>query len=181
MQTMRPSRREASRPPSPPRTIVGVSETGISVRDVADADRAAWSDLFRGYRDFYRLAPDEEVIARVWAWLMDSGGEVRGLVAVDGDEVVGIAHYRRFANPSSGTHEVYLDDLFTAPAARGRGAARALIEHLAARAAAEGLGGVSWITADDNHTARRLYDSVATATHWVTYELKSPLRVPNGA
>ena len=49
-----------------------------------------------------------------------------------------------------------------------------MIEHLAALAAGEGLTGVSWITADDNRTARRLYDSVATATHWVTYELKPP-------
>jgi ribosomal protein S18 acetylase RimI-like enzyme len=158
-----------------------VSDTRISVRDVADEDRAAWSDLFRGYRDFYRLTPDEDVIARVWAWLRDVGGEVRGVVAVDGDQIVGIAHYRRFANPSSGSHELYLDDLFTAPTARGRGAGRAMIEHLAARAAAEGLGGVSWITAEDNHTARGLYDSVATATHWVTYELKSPLPGRNGA
>jgi ribosomal protein S18 acetylase RimI-like enzyme len=158
-----------------------VSDTGISVRDVADADQAAWGELFRGYRDFYRLAPDEKVIARVWDWLRDSGGEVRGLVAADGDQVIGIAHYRRFANPSSGSHELYLDDLFTAPAARGRGAGRAMIEHLAARAAAEGLTGVSWITADDNHTARRLYDAVATATHWVTYELKPPLHGRNGA
>ena len=149
-------------------------DTRISVRDVADADRAAWAEHFRGYRDFYRLPPDEEVVARVWACLRDSDGEVRGLVAHDGDEIVGIAHYRRFANPSSGSHELYLDDLFTAPAARGRGAGRAMIEHLAALAAGEGLTGVSWITADDNHTARRLYDSVATATHWVTYELKPP-------
>ncbi len=157
-----------------------MSDTRISVREVADADRAAWAELFRGYRDFYRLAPDEDVIARVWGWLRDSGGEVHGLVAVDHDQVVGIAHYRRVANPSSGSHELYLDDLFTAPAARGRGAGRAMIEHLAARAAADGLTGVSWITADDNHTARRLYDAVATATHWVTYELKPPPPGPDG-
>jgi ribosomal protein S18 acetylase RimI-like enzyme len=150
-----------------------MSDTGITVRDVSDRDHAAWARLFRGYREFYRLAPDEGVLTRVWGWLRDSGGEVRGLVAVDGGQVIGIAHYRRFANPSSGSYEFYLDDLFTAPEARGRGAGRALIQHLAARAAAEGLSGVSWITAEDNHTARRLYDSVATATHWVTYELTS--------
>lgn len=158
-----------------------MSETGISVRDVADADQAEWSRLFRGYREFYRLAPDETVVARVWDWLRDGEAEVRGLVAVEGDRVVGIAHYRRFANPSSGSYELYLDDLFTAPAARGRGAGRALIQHLADRAAAEGLGGVSWITADDNRTARRLYDAVATATHWVTYELKPPPQGRTGA
>jgi ribosomal protein S18 acetylase RimI-like enzyme len=148
-----------------------VSDTGITIRDVAGGDQAAWAGLFRAYRDFYRLAPDEDVVARVWTWLREPGGEVRGLVALDGDRVVGMAHYRRFVNPSEGSHGLYLDDLFTAPDARGRGVGRALIEHLAARAAQEGLSGVSWITAEDNRTARRLYDSVATATHWVTYEL----------
>ena len=148
-----------------------MSDTGITVRDVSDGDHAAWAQHFRAYRDFYRLEPDEHVVSRVWDWLRDPEGEVRGLVALDGDRVVGVAHYRRVASPSSGSHGLYLDDLFTTPDARGRGVGRALIGHLAARAAAEGLSGVSWITADDNATARRLYDSLATATHWVTYEL----------
>jgi len=30
---------------------------------------------------------------------------------------------------------------------------------------------VRWITAGDNATARRLYDAVATATPWVTYDM----------
>jgi hypothetical protein len=45
------------------------------------------------------------------------------------------------------------------------------IAGLAAHAAAEGLSVVRWITAEDNRTARRLYDSVAAATPWVTYDL----------
>ena len=43
------------------------------------------------------------------------------------------------------------------------------------RAAAEGANVVRWITAADNTTARSLYDQVATATSWVTYDMKPDL------
>ena len=36
---------------------------------------------------------------------------------------------------------------------------------------------LKWITASDNATARRLYDAHATATPWVTYDMK-PSDVP---
>jgi hypothetical protein len=35
-----------------------------------------------------------------------------------------------------------------------------------------GWGVVTWITADDNTVARRLYDRVATAQRWVTYDME---------
>ncbi len=54
----------------------------------------------------------------------------------------------------------------------GRGVGRQLIEHLATIARERGWPSIRWITATDNATARRLYDDVAEATHWVTYELK---------
>jgi GNAT superfamily N-acetyltransferase len=146
----------------------------VTVRDVADRDAAEWADLFRGYRDFYRLAPDEHVVARVWSWLRDPSAAVDGLVAELDGRLVGIAHYRRFLRPSAGSTGLYLDDLFTHPAARGVGVGRALIERLSTLAAAEGLSVVRWITAEDNRTARRLYDSVAVATPWVTYDLTPP-------
>jgi ribosomal protein S18 acetylase RimI-like enzyme len=67
---------------------------------------------------------------------------------------------------------LYLDDLFTAPGARGTGAASALLKEAAARAG-EGEGSVvRWITATDNAAARSIYDSYAMATPWVTYEMK---------
>ncbi|WP_297342713.1 GNAT family N-acetyltransferase [Amnibacterium sp.] len=148
-----------------------MTDQGIIVRDVQEDDFAGWAELFRGYREFYRMDPDEEVVSRVWAWLRDPAVEVDGLVAVQDGALVGIAHIRRFHRPSAGTTGLYLDDLFTAPAARGRGAGRALIAELNHRAGTQGLSVVRWITAADNRTARRLYDSVATATPWVTYDL----------
>ena len=37
-------------------------------------------------------------------------------------------------------------------------------------ATAHGGGTLRWITASHNDRARRLYDTLATATTWVTYE-----------
>ncbi len=145
--------------------------TAAVIRPVAIADRAPWAELFRGYRAFYQLEPDESVIGRVWDWLGDDSHEVSGFVAELDGVLVGLAHYSRFARPSSGSAGIYLDDLFTAPEARGCGVGRALLLKLRALAAAERRTVVRWITAEDNRTARRLYDSVASPTPWITYDM----------
>lgn len=144
--------------------------SGISVRAATASDRQRWEELFHGYRTFYGNDHDASVAERVWGWVRDPEHEVGALVAELDGEVVAIAHWRRFARPSVGQTGIYLDDLFADPAVRGRGAGRALIEHLQQLAAAEGHSVVRWITADDNATAQRLYDGVATKTRWLTYD-----------
>ncbi|WP_104168869.1 GNAT family N-acetyltransferase [Arthrobacter sp. SX1312] len=142
----------------------------VSVRPLAPSDEPRWRELFRGYRGFYHLEESEEVVSRVWGWLMDPGHECQALVAESVDGIVAIGHYRRFSRPSTGTVGIWLDDLFTAPEARGRGAGRALIHRLTGIAGSEGRSVVRWITADDNHQAQALYDQVATRTYWATYD-----------
>ena len=142
----------------------------VSVRPLDPSDEPRWRELFRGYRDFYRLQEDEDVVSRVWGWLMDPCHECQGLVADSENGIVAIAHCRRFSRPSTGTVGIWLDDLFTSAEARGRGAARALIQRLAEIAGSEERSVVRWITAEDNHGAQALYDQVATRTHWVTYD-----------
>lgn len=143
----------------------------VAVRPVDPADHDAWAGLFAAYREFYELEEEPEVVDRVWAWIQDERHEVNALVAeVDGD-VVGFAHHRRYARPSEGGTGLFLDDLFTAPGARGRGVGRALIRRLAEIAEEQGCAKVRWVTASDNHTAQRLYDDLAERTDWVTYDL----------
>ncbi|GAA4283657.1 GNAT family N-acetyltransferase [Brevibacterium daeguense] len=142
----------------------------VSVRPLEYADEGRWRELFRGYRDFYRLEESEDVVSRVWGWLMDPTHECQGLVAEAEPGIVAIAHFRRFSRPSTGTVGIWLDDLFTDAEDRGRGAARALIQRLTEIAGAEGRSIVRWITAEDNQQAQLLYDKVATRTDWVTYD-----------
>ncbi len=141
------------------------------VRPAEVADAAEWSALYRGYREFYRLEPDEAVVQRVWSWICDPDHELRSLVAVRSGRTVGLANHRRFARPLVGAVGLYLDDLFTDPEVRGHGVGRALLTALSDLAAREGLVVVRWITSPDNATARRLYDRAAGATPWVTYDL----------
>ncbi|WP_231441975.1 GNAT family N-acetyltransferase [Brevibacterium zhoupengii] len=143
-----------------------------SVRPVEPTDETRWRELFRGYREFYHLPESEEVVSRVWSWLMDAEHESQGLVAEADGRIVAIADFRRFSRPSTGTGGLWLDDLFTDPEARGTGSGRALIARLQEIAAAEGRSVVRWITADDNDQAQILYDKVATKTHWLTYDAK---------
>ena len=149
-----------------------MTQDDVRVRPVATGDREAWRELYAGYRAFYELAPDDTVLDRVWGWLSEESHEVGGLVAEVDGVVVGLAHHRLFSRPSTGAQAVHLDDLFTSPGARGHGVGRALIARLAEIARDHGCDRVRWITAEDNHTAQRLYDDVARRTTWVTYDLE---------
>ncbi|MGG7308811.1 GNAT family N-acetyltransferase [Curtobacterium sp. AB451] len=150
----------------------------IGVRAVNDHDAAAWGELFSAYRTFYNEPYDPAAVSRAWRWVSECHHGLCGLVAVDAeDSPVALANLRWFADPSTATMGLYLDDLFTAPHARGRGAARALLRHASNMAHDDGASVVRWITAADNATARALYDSVAVATSWVTYEMPIEGRV----
>ena len=63
----------------------------------------------------------------------------------------------------------YLQDLFTAPEARGRGAGRALIEAVYERANSAGASRVYWLTHESNATARALYDTLADRPGFIQY------------
>ncbi|MFV0434148.1 MAG: GNAT family N-acetyltransferase [Leucobacter sp.] len=147
------------------------ADAAVIVRPVAAGDRDAWAALYRGYRDFYGKPHAPEVYETVWGWLLDPAHETRGLIAEVGGVPIGIGHFRRFARPIDGGCGLYLDGLFTAPEARGTGAASAILHRLAEIARDEGASLVRWITADSNTTARSLYDRVAKQTPWVTYDL----------
>lgn len=142
----------------------------ITIRRPLADDHAAWLDLWRGYQEFYRadLSADE---GRLWQVLLatpEMGPHC--LLAVDADgAVLGLAHYLYHVTTWSPAPRCYLNDLFTAGAARGRGVARALIEAVDAEARKAGCGQVWWLTAQDNETARTLYDKVATLTPFIKY------------
>ena len=145
----------------------------VTIRHVAAGDRAAWDGLYAGYAAFYRVDQTPAMRDRVWGWLMDAGHETEGLVACGPDgTVIGLAHYRAFARPLSASAGGFLDDLFVDPAARGSGAAEALIAALRGIGTARGWTVIRWITAADNTRARRLYDRVAAETSWVTYDIR---------
>ena len=144
----------------------------VTIRAVAQSDFAVWARLYAGYAAFYKVEQTDAMRDTVWGWLMDPAHTTEGLVAEQDGCVIGLAHYRAFARPLSASTGGFLDDLFVDPAARGSGAAEALLQALAAEGRNRGWTVIRWITAEDNYRARGLYDRVADRTKWVTYDIR---------
>lgn len=137
------------------------------------SDRAAWEQLYTGYASFYGVEQTDEMRATVWGWIHDHAHEVDCFVVEnDSGLLVGLTHFRPFASPLSARVSGFLDDLYVAPDARGTGAARALIQAVADEGRRQNWRLIRWITAEDNARARGLYDKVAQATEWKTYDLR---------
>jgi len=145
----------------------------VTVAPIAPDHRDAWNRLYAGYAAFYKVDQTDVMRDRVWSWLMDEAHEVNGFIALDASDVpIGLTHYRPFARPLSASTGGFLDDLFIDEAARGSGAADALINAVADVGRAKGWTLIRWITADGNARARKVYDRLATKTPWVTYDIK---------
>jgi GNAT superfamily N-acetyltransferase len=143
----------------------------ITIRPVEQSEFFAWYALFADYAEFYETPLSDESAVLVWSWIIDDAKDIGALVAVDDEgELVGFAHHRTFLRPLAGSTGVYLDDLFVAADRRGSGIGKQLIEAVAEHGRSRGASIVRWITADDNETAQRLYDSVAQRTTWVTFD-----------
>lgn len=152
---------------------IGPDAAAVAVRPIAEGDAARWRELFLAYGRFYETAFTDAVLDRVWTLLTTPGSGIEALVAEVDGAVVGFAHHRSHPDTFTGGQDRFLDDLYVDPAARGLGAATALIGAIVGVARAAGEPGVlRWITAADNARAQRLYDRVAVRTTWLTYEIR---------
>lgn len=144
----------------------------ITIHPLQPADRDAWRRLWTDYLAFYETSVSEEVYASTWKRLFDPGEfEPRGFIALLDGRPVGLVHYLFHRSCWSLEGNCYLQDLFTAPEARGAGAGSALIEAVRQAAADKGVTNVYWMTHETNTTARRLYDRVARRTGFIEYDL----------
>lgn len=140
----------------------------LTVGPLAPEDRAAWESLARGYKTFYETQLAAEQYEAAWQ-RMRRREDVLGLGARLDGRLVGIAHYLFHASVWD-KRVCYLQDLFVAPEARGRGVARALIEAVAADARKRGAARYYWQTREQNATARALYDKVARFKGFIRYD-----------
>ena len=140
----------------------------IDVGPFRKSERAAWERLARGYNDFYETVLPRSDYDRAWRRLQ-SGKEIHGLGARMDGKLVGIAHFLFHSNIWR-AEVCYLQDLFVDQAARGQGAARALIDAVAAAARERGASRYYWQTKQDNARARALYDKLARFRGVIRYD-----------
>lgn len=141
----------------------------IAIRPLGPKDRAAWELLWAGYLAFYEASIPGAVTETTWTRLNDPAEPMHALGAVLDGRLVGIVHYVFHRSTWTTGDYCYLQDLFTAEAARGRGAGRALIEAVYDRAGAAGASRVYWLTQEGNATARALYDKLADRPGFIQY------------
>ena len=145
--------------------------TEITVRPIVPADEPRWRTLWTGYLEFYETSVPEEVYQTYFQRLLGTDPQdYHGLLAIRGGEAVGLTHYLFHRHGWKIENVIYLQDLYVAPEARGTGAGRALIEAVYAAGDAAGCPSVYWLTQDFNHTARQLYDRIATLTPFIKYQ-----------
>ena len=143
----------------------------IELRLVGADDRAAWGRLWTGYLRFYDSELPEAVHDAAFAQLLsDAPGTFEGRIAWAGEAVLGLVHWLHHAHMWRPEGVIYLQDLFTAPEARGRGIARQLIEAVYDVADAAGTPRVYWLTQEGNHSARILYDRIARKSDFIKYD-----------
>lgn len=141
----------------------------LIIRQVQQGDFQVWSDLWRDYLAFYETEKPAEIHALGWKRIMDPGEKMHSVLAFDGDRAVGLANYLFHRSFWEAEDKCYLNDLFVRPESRGKGAGRALIESVAQEAKTADASQLWWFTAENNLTARRLYDSLATRSEFVEY------------
>jgi GNAT superfamily N-acetyltransferase len=143
----------------------------VTIRPLGAGDEQRWRELWDGYLEFYETVLAPGVTDTLWQRLLDTAQDPHGLCAVDQRGVlVGFVLYQHQRTTWLVEDCIYLEDLFVDRSARRSGAGRALIEAVYSIAAAENLTEVYWLTQDFNHTARKLYDAVATRTAFVKYK-----------
>jgi GNAT superfamily N-acetyltransferase len=141
----------------------------VVVRPLRPDERAAWEPLWKDYLTFYETAVASDVTDVAWRRMHDPAEPMFGLGAYADDAMIGLAHYLFHRSFWSVENYCYLQDLFVAPSARGKGAGRALIEAVETAARAAGCSRLHWLTREDNRSARALYDTLAERSGFIQY------------
>lgn len=143
----------------------------MNIRQAKPSDRAAWEPLWQGYLAFYESELPGAVTDTTWSRFHDPAEPMRCLVAEDDDgSLLGFTNIIFHRGTWAIGEFCYLEDLFVAEHARGRGVARALIEAVYALADERGAERVYWLTHETNTTARALYDKVARHRGFIQYQ-----------
>ena len=146
----------------------------LVIRPAVPGDAALIHGFIRELADYEKLlhevtATEADIAAMLFS---DQPRVFCDIAELDG-AAVGFALWFYNASTFLGRCGIYLEDLYVRPAARGVGAGRALLRHLARRCAREGLGRLNWAVLDWNAPSITFYDSLGAEAQaeWVLRRL----------
>ena len=144
------------------------------IRGVRESDVDAVVRLVHDLAEYER-APQECHLtsAQLSAALFAPSPALFGHVAEVDGEVVGMSLWFLSFSTWTGTHGLYLEDLYVRPERRGGGLGRALFLALAKEAADRGLGRFEWSVLDWNQPAIDFYEAMGASpvSDWTRYRL----------
>lgn len=141
----------------------------MNIRPIAQSDKAQWLPLWQGYQTFYKVAIAESVTDLTWERFFDGVVPVNAFVAEENGQLIGFVHFiYHYSTWTKGPY-VYLQDLFTAEAARGKGVATALVDAVYDAAEKAGASRVYWLTHETNATAIKLYEKIADRSGFIQF------------
>ncbi len=129
--------------------------------------------LIRAYQEFYGVQNVCDKRNFEFFSIFSGDSELgRQFLFREHEKVVGFSTVYFTFNSTITSKIAVLNDLYTLPHSRGNGIGRKLIEHCREFAKNNGAARLQWVTAQDNESAQKLYDSMATGKstwHFYTY------------
>ena len=97
-------------------------------------------------------------------------------IETDGGVIAGFAVWFLNYSTWTGTHGIYLEDLFVRPEHRGVGYGKALLVHLAQECVREGYARLQWSVLDWNTPSIEFYEALGARAQdgWTVYRLSGP-------
>jgi ribosomal protein S18 acetylase RimI-like enzyme len=109
------------------------------------------------------LSPDPEKQRRALEIILQDPSRARLYVARDGNTIVAMAALHFTTSTAEGGRVAWFEDCIVRPEHRRQGIGKALLEHVVARARAEGALRVMLLTDGDNERAQALYRKMGFA------------------
>jgi GNAT superfamily N-acetyltransferase len=141
-----------------------LSSKTVTIRPATSADIGLILQFIRDLAEYEKLLDTVETTeADIKAALFgDHPKAFCDIAQIDGAPV-GLALWFYNFSTFVGRHGIYLEDLFVRPEARGSGAGKALLAHLARRCLDENLGRLEWTVLDWNAPSIAFYDRLGAA------------------
>ena len=149
----------------------------LHIRDATVADAGLILRFIRELAIYEKaeasVQTDEAGIARS---LFAPDATARALICEADGAAVGFAVYFHNYSTWLGRNGLYLEDLYVSPEQRGRGAGKALLQHLARLAVDRGCGRFEWSVLDWNEPAIAFYRAAGARAQdgWTVYRLEGP-------
>ena len=145
--------------------------TTPTIRPLRPEDRDQWAEMWRDYLAFYETEVPDTTYKSTFARLLgDDPNDFSCFVADLDGQLLGLTHYLFHRHAWKEESVCYLQDLYARPEARRTGVGRALIQAVYDEADRQKAPSVYWLTQENNHTARKLYDRIGKLSPFLKYQ-----------